>query len=122
MFTCADVGVRFSTFATCFGYGGDKSLEHLRTLQERPKWNQIKRNLKVNNIVLIEDDNAPQNVWLMGVVTKVEPDTKGLVRSVLLRTHTSELYIPVNKLILLLSAEERMDAAQDKDIVADKLK
>ena len=57
----------------------------------------------------------------MGVVTKLEPDAKGLVRSVFLRTHTSELHRPVNKLVLLLSAEERMDAAQDKDIVADKL-
>ena len=91
-------------------------------LQERPKWNQVKRNLKVNDIVLVKDDNAPRNIWPMGVITKVEPDTKGLITSVFLRTHTSELHRPVIKLVLLLSAEERMDAAQDQDIVADKLK
>jgi len=78
--------------------------------------------LKVNDIVLVKVDNAPRNVWPISVIAKVEPDAKGLVRSVFLRTHTSELHRPVNKLVLLLSAEERMDAAQDKDVVADKLK
>ena len=91
-------------------------------LQERPKWNQVKRNLKVDDVVLLKDDNASRNVWPMGVVTKAEPDAKGLVRSVYLRTHTSELHRPVHKLVLLLPAEERSDAAQDKDIDADNLK
>ena len=57
----------------------------------------------------------------MGVVTKVEPDSKGLVRSVVLRMHTTELHRPVTKLILMLTAEERMDATQDIEEVADKL-
>ena len=96
--------------------------EYLPMLQERPKWNQVKRNLKVDDVVLLKDDNASRNVWPMGVVTKAEPDAKGLVRSVYLRTHTSELHRPVHKLVLLLPAEERSDAAQDKDIDADNLK
>lgn len=95
--------------------------EYLPTLQERAKWNKVKRNLKVDDVVLFRDENAPRNVWPMGVVTKVEPDSKGLVRSVVLRTHTTELHRPVNKLILMLTAEERMDATQDIEEVADKL-
>ena len=95
--------------------------EYLPTLQERAKWNKVKRNLKVDDVVLVRDENAPRNVWPMGVVTRVEPDSKGLVRSVVLRTHTTELHRPVNKLILMLTAEERMDATQDKEEVADKL-
>ena len=95
--------------------------EYLPTLQERAKWNKIKRNLKVDDVFLVRDENAPRNVWPMGVVTRVEPDSKGLVRSVVLRTHTTELHRPVNKLILMLTAEERMDATQDKEEVADKL-
>lgn len=74
------------------------------------------------DITLVKDDDAPQNDGPMGVVTKIEPDDKGLLRGVFLRTHTSELRRSVNKLVLLLSAEEEMDPAQDKDIVADKLK
>ena len=95
--------------------------EYLPTLQERAKWNKVKRNLKVDDVVLVRDENAPRNVWPMGVVTRVEPDSKGLVRSVVLRTHTTELHRPVNKLILMLTAEERMDATQDTEDVADKL-
>ena len=95
--------------------------EYLPTLQERAKWNKVKRNLKVDNVVLVRDENAPRHVWPMGVVTKVEPDSKGLVRSVVLRTHTTELHRPVNKLILMLTAEERTDATQDIEEVADKL-
>ena len=56
----------------------------------------------------------------MGVVTRVEPVSKGFVRSVVLRTHTTELHRPVNKLILMLTAEEQMDATQDTEEVADK--
>ena len=76
---------------------------------------------KVDDVVLIRDENAPRKVWPMGVVTKVEPDSKGLVRSVVLRTRTTELHRPVNKLILMLTAEERMDATQNIEEVAGKL-
>lgn len=97
--------------------------EYLPTLQERTKWNKVKRNLKVDDVVLVKDENAPRNVWPMGVVTfSVHSDSKGLVRSVVLRTHTTELHRPVNKLILMLTAEERMDATQDMKEVADKPK
>ena len=59
--------------------------------------------------------------WPMGVVTRVEPDSTGLVRSVVLRTHTTELHRQVNKLkILMLTTEERMNATQDTEEVADK--
>ena len=76
---------------------------------------------KVDDVVLIRDENAPRKVWPTGVVTKVEPDSKGLVRSVVLRTHTTKLHRPVNKLILMLTAEERMDATQGIEEAADKL-
>ena len=54
-------------------------------------------------------------------MTKVEPNANDFVRSVVLKTHTTALQRPVNKLILMLNEEERMDATQDKDAVADKL-
>ena len=92
--------------------------DYVPTLQERAKQNKVKGNLKVDDVVLVRDENAPRNVWPMSVVTRVEPDSKGLVRSVVLRKHTTELHIPVNKVILLLTAEERMDATQDTEEVA----
>lgn len=96
--------------------------EYLPTLQERTKWNKVKRNLKVNDVVLVRDENAPRNIWPVGVVTSVYSDSKGLFRSVILRMYTTELHRPVNKLILMLTAEERMDATQDMKKVADKPK
>ena len=97
MFICADVDVMFSTSAAC---NGQWKREYLPMLQERPKWNQVKCNLEVDDVILAKDDNAPRNVWPIGVVTKVEPDAKGLVRSVFLGKHTSEMHRPVNKLVL----------------------
>ena len=85
------------------------------------KWNNVKRNLKVDEVVLVTDENAPRKVWPMGVVTRGEPVSKGLVRSVVLRTYTTELHRPFNKLILMLTEEERMDATQDTEKVAEKL-
>ena len=95
--------------------------EYLLTLQERPKWNEEKRNLKIDDVVLVKDENSPRNEWPMGVV-RVEEDTKGLVRSVLLRTQTSELRRPVNKLVLLFTTEGRMNADDDdnKDAASSK--
>ena len=83
--------------------------EYLPTLQERPKWHQERRNLQVNDVVLIKDESTSRNEWSMGVVTDVEPDTKGLVRSVKLRTRKTEIRRPVNKLVLILAADEQKD-------------
>ena len=90
-----------------------RKCEYLLTLQEHPKWHQERRNLQVNNIVLIKDESTPRNEWPMGVVTDVEPDTKGLVRGVKLRTRNTELRRPVNKLVLILAADERKDHDED---------
>ena len=77
--------------------------------------------MKVNDVVLIKDENEPRNDWSMDVVVKVEPDSKGFVRSAVVKTETSELRRPVHKLILLLTADARMDTSDDsKD--ADKWK
>ena len=87
--------------------------EYLQTLQEHPKWHQERRNLQVNDILLIKDESTPRNEWPMAVLTDVEPDTKGLVRSVELRTRNTELRRPVNKLVLILTADKRKDHDED---------
>ena len=55
------------------------------------------------------------------MVTSVEPDSKVFVRSVVLRTNTMDLHRPVNKLILMLTAEERIDTTEETAEIADKL-
>lgn len=75
--------------------------------------------MKIDDVVLIKDENIPRNDWLMGVIVNVEPDSNGLVRSAVVRTETTELRRPVHKLVLLLAVEDRMDA-EDSNNDADK--
>ncbi|KAI5619787.1 hypothetical protein C0J50_20704, partial [Silurus asotus] len=54
--------------------------EYLLTLQQRSKWNKNRRNTKLNDIVLLQDDLAPRNQWKLAKVIKVFPGKDGRVR------------------------------------------
>ena len=75
--------------------------EYVPLMQERHKWNKIKRNFTAGDIVVIIDDNAPRNSWLLGRVVKALPGAKGLVRSVLVKTKTNIIQRPIMTLCLL---------------------
>lgn len=78
--------------------------EYLPLMQERNKWNSIRRNLSPGDLVIIVDNTAPRNSWLMGRVMKTFPDDKGYVRSVLVKTKASLIQRPIDKLCLLMEA------------------
>ena len=40
--------------------------EYLQNLQVRSKWQGLKRNARVGDIVLIRDENLPRNQWRLG--------------------------------------------------------
>ncbi|KAJ8403279.1 hypothetical protein AAFF_G00354960 [Aldrovandia affinis] len=80
--------------------------EYLRLMQERNKWNNPKRNLSPGDLVIIVDGTAPRNSWLMGRILKTLTDAKGFVRSVLVKTKTTVLQIPISKLCLLIEATD----------------
>jgi hypothetical protein len=77
----------------------------LVSLQQRQKWTKSERNVAVGDIVLLKDENMPRNDWSMGRVTATKPDSKGYVRSVVLKTSTAELHRPINKLVVLLESQ-----------------
>lgn len=79
--------------------------EYLPQLQERQRWTRPKRNLTVGDLVLIMDNTAPRNSWLMGRVMQTFPDRKGLVRQVKIKTRTSCLDRPITKVCLLQEAD-----------------
>ena len=79
--------------------------EYLLSLQQRQKWTTTKRNVAVGDVVLLEDENLPRNVWSMGRVTVTKPDAAGYVRSVVLRTSNAELHRPISKLVVLLEKD-----------------
>ena len=81
--------------------------EYLQSLQQRrQKWTKTKRNIAVSDIVLLKQENTPRNVWPMVRITSTKPYSEGLVRSVVLKTSTTELHRPISKLVLLLKREE----------------
>ena len=54
--------------------------EYLLNLQCRQKWTEVRRNARVNDIVLLQDDMAPCNHWKLAKVTEVFPGKNGRVR------------------------------------------
>ena len=65
--------------------------EFLLTLQPRKKWIKPQRNMVVNDVVIVKDENAPRNVWRLARVEEVFPSDDGLVRKVKLAMATRSL-------------------------------
>ena len=65
------------------------SLEYIQTLQVRSQWQRDYDNSKVDNIVLVCDENTPQGSWPLGRVTEVMPDRHNKVRQVYVETQFS---------------------------------
>ena len=92
--------------------------EYLCYLQTRGKWQQVQRDVKVGDIVLIKEDGAFRNDWRKGRVIETYASKDGHIRQVKLRTGcngvvrtTDEsgvgntLTRPIHKLVLLLPSE-----------------
>ena len=93
--------------------------EFLLSLQQRQKWTRPRRNLAVDDVVMIKDENLPRNVWQLARVSAVYPSSDGQVRKVQVsladrcldnkgkRIGTVRyLERPVQKLVLLMSASK----------------
>ena len=78
--------------------------EYVLTLQRRHKWLLNRRNLAVNDLVLVVDNTAPRCRWLLGRVMKVFPGEDARVRSAEVKTKHSKLIRPITKLCLLEEA------------------
>lgn len=75
-------------------------------VQQRQKWNRIRRNFVKGDIVLIADSNAPRGSWLIVRVLETQPGARGLVGFVLVKIKTNTLERPISKLCLLVPASE----------------
>ena len=88
--------------------------EYIPTLQERNKWQRPRRNLQVDDLVLMCDGNAPRGQWPMAIVEEVYPERRRIVRQAMVRTNKSCFRRDIRNLCLLEGAENRK-AAQDLD-------
>ncbi|CAM1316337.1 Uncharacterised protein r2_g2573 [Pycnogonum litorale] len=91
---------------------------HLQTLQERQKWSKSHRNIQINDVVILKDENVARNEWKLARVVETYPGNDGLVRKVKLvigdrmlddkgkrRSRTVYVERPIHKLVLLLMTE-----------------
>ena len=85
----------------------------------RQKWHVPRRNIKVNDIVIIKEDMLPRSQWQLGRVVETTEGTDGLVRRVRVRVrvgdktltkkkgHAFKLSIierPIQKLVVILES------------------
>lgn len=76
--------------------------EYLPTLTRRCKWFETVKNVEVDDIVLIVDENLPRNTWPMGRVVSVRTGKDGNARSVTVKTHKGTIMDrPVVKIAVL---------------------
>ena len=74
-------------------------------LQKRCKWSNSKPNVKVNDLVLLVEENTPRGLWPLGVVVEAIQGDDGLVRAVRVKTKVTELTRPITKVVLLEGSE-----------------
>jgi len=91
------------------------SSEFLTRLQQRPKWLNHRKNIQVNDLVIIKDNLPPQQ-WKMGRVIQVHPGQDDLVRVVTLRTKDGNFKRPINKLCLLPLLDDSIDNSESNVI------
>ena len=75
--------------------------EYIPSLQERQKRQKPCQNADIVDLVLLVDECLPRGEWYMGRVTRVVHSRDGLVRTLEVKTGTSSLMQPIQKLCLL---------------------
>ena len=87
--------------------------EYVPTLIERRKWMEPRRNLAVNDLVLVIEPNTPRGHWPLARVVKPLPGPDGVVRAALVCTKNGERVRHVAKLCLMetSSQDELVSAA-----------
>ncbi|XP_055921052.1 uncharacterized protein LOC129952483 [Eupeodes corollae] len=72
--------------------------EYLTSLQSRPKWQKAQRNLEVNDVVLLKEDNLPPSKWILGRVTEIHLGQDNKCRVATVKTINGSYVRPVVKL------------------------
>lgn len=78
------------------------SSEYLGSLQERSKWKQNSGiQLRVNQLVLVKQQNLPPLQWVIGRVLEIHPGSDNVVRTATIKTAKGTYVRPLLKLAIL---------------------
>ena len=80
--------------------------EFVPNLLQRQKWFEVKKNLQVNDIVLVVQNTQQRSKWVMGRVLETFPDRTGLVRTVLVKMQANVIKRPITKLCPILTSTD----------------
>lgn len=75
------------------------------SLVPRKKWSVERQNVRVDDVVMVADNNAVRGKWNMGRIIEVYPGQDGKVRNVKLKTSTGEYSRPITKIAVIYPAE-----------------
>lgn len=78
----------------------------------RQKWHHDVRNVRVGDIVVVQDSNVLKGIWKMAIVVNVSAGVDGKIRDVSLRYNAkdeSQVIVKrsVHKIVVILSVEEQ---------------
>ena len=91
----------------------------------RQKWHVDERNIKVNDVVLIQDSNALRGNYKLGIVTQIMPSDDGRVRRVIVSyknntdedTYKGKPYVHIERSVhrlIVINATEEADLTKDQ--------
>ena len=75
------------------------------SLVPQKKWHMDRRNVQINDIVIVAEHNAIRGKWKMGRIIEVYPGPDGRVRNVKVKTNTGEYSRPITKIAVIQPAE-----------------
>ena len=86
--------------------------EYLLETQGRQKWNQPSDPAKIDDVVVLIEDNLPPFKWKIGRITKLYPGQDGVPRVADIRTEDSNFQRPVRKLCPLPIRPDNEEGSQ----------
>lgn len=95
------------------------SHDYLQSLQKRNKWRQDCTNIKIGDIVLLQNENLPPAKWELGRVLQALPGADGLVRVCQVKTAQTVLTRPIHKMCLLPVALAERDVENTQPPTGD---
>lgn len=79
--------------------------EYLKELHKRPKWKRAQDDLRLNDLVVVQNDALAPTDWRLGRVIKLHHGQDTRVRVVDLKTQCGIISRPVHKLVVLPRSE-----------------
>lgn len=94
-------------------------IQMVQSMQVRKKWKQPSPNLKINDVVMVDESSELANKWPLGLVKDVHPGKDGLVRVATIKMESGKLLKrPITKLaqLPLLETENSISTARSEGL------